>query len=261
MVGAEIQAITYNEFLPVLLGRHALAPYRGYQPGVNAGIANAFATASYRFGHSMISSPLLRLDRHGNPIPAGHLPMANAFFNPSEISTHGIDSLLRGLAMNVAQEVDRHIVGDLRNFLFGQPGAGGFDLASLNIQRGREHGLPSYNQTRRSLGLPPATSFADVSSDPLVQTHLASVYETVEDIDLWVGGLAEDHVHGALVGRTVFTILKNQFERLRDGDRFWYQTDLPRALVHEVESSTLARIIRRNTGIGHEIQNNVFLVR
>jgi len=259
IVGAEMQAITYNEFLPVLLGRHALAPYRGYQPKVNAGIANAFATAAYRFGHSMISSSLLRLDRERNPIPAGHLPLADAFFNPSEISMHGIDSLLRGLATQVAQEIDRHIVGDLRNFLFGPPGAGGFDLASLNIQRGRDHGLPSYNHARRSLGLPPASSFADVSSDPLVQTHLASAYETVEDVDLWVGGLAEDHVPDTLVGRTVFTILKDQFERLRDGDRFWYQSYFHPALVHIVERSTLARIIRRNTGIGREIQNNVFL--
>jgi len=260
IVAAEMQAITYNEFLPVLLGGNALAPYRGYKEDVNAGIANEFATASYRFGHSMISPRLLRLDQKGKPIPEGHLPLAQAFFNPAEISATGIDPLLRGLASQVAQEVDVSIVDGLRNFLFGQPGSGGFDLASLNIQRGRDHGLPSYNQVRVSLGLLPASRFEDVSSDPKVVSNLAEVYASVDDIDLWVGGLAEDHVPEALVGRTIFTVLKNQFERLRDGDRFWYQRYLSPHMVKEVENQTLARIIRRNTEIRDEIQDNVFVV-
>jgi hypothetical protein len=260
MVAAEMQAITYNEFLPVLLGRNALAPYGGYKASVNAGIANEFATASYRFGHSMISPHLLRLDRNGKPIPQGNLPLAQAFFNPAEISATGIDPLLRGLASQVAQEIDVYIVDDLRNFLFGQPGSGGFDLASLNIQRGRDHGLPSYNQVRVGLGLLPAASFKEVSSDPKVQANLSRIYASVDDLDLWVGGLAEDHVPGAQVGRVVFTILKNQFERLRDGDRFWYHRYLPPHLVKEVEDQTLARIIRRNTRIRGEIQDNVFVV-
>jgi hypothetical protein len=72
--------------------------------------------------------------------------------------------------------------------------------------------------------------------------------------------LAEDHVPGALVGETFFIILKEQFERLRDGDRVWSQRYLPRFWVRMVERRTLATIIRQNTGIGREIQDNVFLV-
>ncbi|MGE0225687.1 MAG: peroxidase family protein [Acetobacteraceae bacterium] len=260
LVAAEMQAVTYKEFLPVLLGPHALTPYTGYRPETNAGIANEFAAASFRFGHSMISATLLRRDRDGATIPAGDLPLRAAFFNPGEIIDNGIDSVLRGLAAQPAQEIDAYIVDDLRNFLFGAPGQGGFDLASLNIQRGRDHGLPSYNETRRSLGLPAATSFADISTDPEVQARLTSVYASVDDIDLWVGGLAEDHVAGALVGETVYTILKDQFERLRDGDRFWYQAYLPEDMLKMVEDQTLAQIIRRNTGIGRELQDNVFVV-
>lgn len=260
MVAAEMQAITYNEFLPVLLGRHALKPYTGYNPNVNAGIANVFSTAAFRFGHSMLSPVLLRLDRRNRPIPAGHLPLQDAFFAPQEIIAHGIEPILRGLARQKAQEIDNSIVDAVRNFLFGPPGAGGFDLASLNIQRGRDHGLPSYNQVRLDFALDPATSFADISSNPTVRTTLASVYATVDDVDIWVGGLAEDHVPGALVGETFFTILKDQFERLRDGDRFWYQRYLPRFWVRMVERHTLATIIWQNTLIRREIQDTVFLV-
>ena len=168
--------------------------------------------------------------------------------------------MLRGLAYNVAQEIDVFVIDDLRNFLFGAPGSGGFDLPSLNIQRGRDHGLPSYNEARRRMGLKTVTSFAELSSNPEVQARLRSVYDSVEDIDLWVGGLAEDHVPGALVGETVHTVLKDQFERLRDGDRFWYQISVPRDLLKEVEKQTLATIIRRNSEIDREIQDDVFFV-
>lgn len=260
VVAAEMQVITYREFLPLLLGPDALARYGGYRPDVNPGIANEFATASFRFGHTMVSPQLLRLDRSNDQIAAGHLPLRNAFFRPDEVVSHGIDSLLRGLAAQPAQRIDVHIIDDLRNFLFGAPGAGGFDLASLNIQRGRDHGLPPYNEVRRRLGLEAAVDFADVSSDPDIQARLASVYASVEDIDLWVGGLAEDPVPGALVGETVRTVLADQFERLRDGDSFWYEIHLPQDLIAEVEKQTLATIIRRNTGIGREIRDNVFVI-
>ena len=262
IVGAEMQTITYNEFLPVLLGSDALGPYSGYAPGINPGIGNEFSTAAYRFGHSMVSPVLLRLRSDGKPIDLGHLPLAKGFFNPDElIHTGGLEPLLRGLASHVAQDVDPLLIDEVRNFLFGPPGAGGFDLAALNIQRGRDHGLPGYNQVRVNLGLPPAVSFADISPDPVIQTALASVYSSVEDVDLWVGGLAEAHVPDALVGETFFLILKEQFERLRGCDRYWYDNYLPWFARMWVESQTLAKIIRRNTQIGKEIQDNVFVVR
>lgn len=260
IVAAELQAITYNEFLPILLGPGALTDYQGYDPAVNAGVANVFSTAAYRLGHSMLSPVLLRLNQNGQPIDAGHLPLQDAFFTPDEIIDHGIEPILRGLAFQKAQNIDPLIVDAVRNFLFGPPGAGGFDLAAMNIQRGRDHGLPSYNQVRADFGLDPVTTFDDISSDSTVRQHLQDVYDTVEDIDIWVGGLAEDHVNGGLVGETFFTILTDQFERLRDGDRFWYQRYLSPAWVEVIESRTLATIIRDNTTIHGEIPNNVFIV-
>ncbi len=263
IVRAEIQAITYNEYLPALLGFDAIGPYQGYDPDVNPDIANEFSTAAYRFGHSMLSSELSRRDAEGDVIDAGNLSLQNAFFNPGEIydpsqgTGNGIDPLLRGMTTTIAQEIDTQVVDDVRNFLFGPPGAGGFDLAALNIQRGRDHGLSSYNDTRQWIGLPRVTSFSDVSSDPHVVEGLASMYGSVDDIDLWVGGLAEDHLPGSSMGETFSTIITDQFERLRDGDRFWYQNVFHGEQLAELESTTLADVIERNTGI-QDLQPNVF---
>ena len=257
IVRGEIQSITYNEYLPALLGFNAIGPYQGYDPDVNPDIANEFSTAAYRYGHSMLSSELLRLDADGNVIDAGNLSLQNAFFNPSEITGNGIDSLLRGMTTSVAQEIDTKVVDDVRNFLFGPPGAGGFDLAALNIQRGRDHGLASYNDTREALGLPRMTSFSDISSDPEVAAGLESMYDSVDDIDLWIGGLAEDHLPGSSMGETFSKIIVDQFERLRDGDRFWYQNVFHGSQLAELEHTTLADVIERNTGI-QNLQPNVF---
>jgi peroxidase len=261
LVAAEIQIITYKEFLPLLLGPDALSPYAGYSAGVNPGIENAFSTAAFRVGHTLLSPALLCLQTDGWPVESGNLSLRSAFFNPGLIATHGgIEPLLLGLARQPAQEVDVGIVDDVRNFLFGPPGAGGFDLASLNIQRGRDHGLPSYNDTRASYGLSRRNSFAEITADTSVQARLAAAYATVEDIDLWVGGLAEDHVAGAMVGETFRTILKDQFERVRDGDRFWHENHLPQTMLDLVKDQTLADIIRRNTNLGAEMQARVFEV-
>ncbi|WDI44988.1 peroxidase family protein [Bremerella sp. P1] len=257
IVIAEIQAITYNEFLPALLGPDAIAPYQGYDPTVDPSIANEFATAAYRFGHSMLSGEVLRLNNDGTVAEEGSLSLREMFFNPREITDNGIDSLLLGLASQQAQEIDSMLVDDVRNFLFGPPGAGGFDLASLNIQRGRDHGLADYNTTRVAYGLDPVTSFDEISSNPDVVAALQATYDSVDDIDLWVGGLAEDHVPGASMGELFRTILVDQFTRLRDGDRFWYQNVFTGRQLEAIEQTSLSEIITRNTDIT-SLQENVF---
>jgi hypothetical protein len=261
IVGALMQVITYEEFLPALLGPDALPAYPGYNENVNPSIYNEFSTAIYRFGHSALSPTLLRLDEALNPIPEGNLALKDAFFRPDRVMNEGgIEPILRGLASQVCSSIDTELVDDVRNFLFGPPGAGGFDLASLNIQRGRDHGLCSYNETRAELGLATKGSFAEVSSDPDVQARLASVYANVDEIDLWVGTLAEDPVNGGHLGEVAFYVIKKQFRHLRDGDRYWYQAMLTPEEILAVESTTLADVIRRNTSIGAEISDDVFHV-
>lgn len=260
IVGAQMQVITYNEFLPALLGPDALSRYRGYRRNVDSSIFNVFSTAAFRFGHSALSPVLLRLDSDGNEIPNGNLSLQNAFFTPNLVTTDGIEPVLRGLASQLHQRIDSTIVDDVRNFLFGPPGEGGLDLASLNIQRGRDHGLPSYNEIRDQLGLGAVSDFNEISSDPSVQVNLASIYDSVDDIDAWVGGLAEDPVNGGHVGELFAEIISLQFEVLRDGDRFWWQRNFNRKQRRELRRTTLSDIIRRNTDIGDEIPDNVFFV-
>lgn len=260
IVGAQMQAITYKEFLPALLGPGAIGEWRGYDPSVDASIRNEFSTASYRFGHSLLSPTLLRLDRRGNEIAEGNLALRDAFFRPDRISNEGgIEPILRGLAAQVCQTVDPHVVDDVRNFLFGPPGSGGFDLASLNIQRGRDHGLPSFNEIRAAYGLPRAEGFEDLTDDVARQQALFAAYGDVDAVDAWIGGLAEDPVPGAMVGPTLRTVLADQFRVLRDGDRFWYEGQLSRRDRRTVERMTLAKIIRANTSIrGRQVPRDVF---
>ncbi len=259
IVTAEIQVITYSEFLPAILGDGAVADYTGYDSSVDPTIANEFSTAAYRFGHTMLTDTLQRLNSDGTTIDAGHLELKDAFFNTRHILDYGIDSLLKGVTSQAANEIDTQVVDAVRNFLFGPPGAGGFDLASLNIQRGRDHGVADYNQTRIDIGLDPVSDFDEITSDTGLQDRLRDLYGSVDQIDLWVGGLAEDHVDGSSLGETFQTIIVDQFTRLRDGDRFWYENILDSDEIAEVESTTLADVIERNTDV-YGLQDNVFLL-
>lgn len=258
LVTAQIQAITYNQWLPALLGVDAIEDYSGYDPGVNAGIANVFSTAAFRFGHTMLSSELLRLDNDGTVADEGNLSLADAFFSPDEVLANGIDSLLLGASEQVAQEIDSMLVDDVRNFLFGPPGAGGLDLASLNIERGREHGLADYNQTREDYGLERVASFDEITSDAELAEKLEALYGSVDEIDVWVGILAEDHVDGSSLGLLGQTILVDQFTRLRDGDRFWYENRFEGDLLTDLQATSLSDVIERNTEIT-DLRDNVFL--
>lgn len=257
VVTAEIQAVTYREFLPILLGKDAIPPYRGYDSTIDASIANEFGAAAYRMGHTMLSSQLLRLNPDGEEAEEGHLSLSEAFFNPAHVEENGIDTVLRGLAGQVCQELDEKLVDDVRNLLFGAPGSGGFDLASLNIQRGRDHGLPDYNTMRREARLRPARRLREIN--PKLGRELEEVYQSPDQVDLWIGCLCEPQVPGTMVGPLLQRILVNQFRRLRDGDRFYYVNHLPSKMVKMIEKQTLATIIRRNTEIGDELQENVFL--
>jgi hypothetical protein len=261
IVAGEIQAITFREFLPILIGPDAIPPYSSYDPDLNPGISNEFATGSYRVGHTLLSPVLRRIDAAGNEVPGGHVELRDAFLAPSLIiDGGGIEPILRGLSAQRAQNVDRFVIDEVRNFLFGPPGAGGFDLVSLNIQRGRDHGLASYNQARVDFGLAPAAGFNDISTDPDVRADLASVYAHVDDVDMWIGAISEDHYPGALVGELLRTIIADQFIRLRDGDRFWHEATAHSVIRVFLEQVTLADVIRWNTDIDDEIDDDVFRV-
>uniref|UniRef100_A0A1I7XLG1 Chorion peroxidase n=1 Tax=Heterorhabditis bacteriophora TaxID=37862 RepID=A0A1I7XLG1_HETBA len=182
IMGAIMQHITYAEWLPIILGRtgysELIGDYGGYNPEVNPSISNAFATAAFRFGHTLINPTLFRYDNEFKVINDGHLPL--------------------------------HKVS--------------LDLAVMNIQRGRDHGLPGYLEYRRFCNLSVPETWDDMAVDVpdiKVRNKLKALYGHPENIDLWVGGVVETRLPDALMGPTFACIIGDQFRRLRDGDRFW----------------------------------------
>jgi len=249
IVGAEMQAVTYKEFLPALLGA-ASAPTAAayvYDPQQNAAITQSFAVAAFRFGHSTLSSQLPRVNNDGTADAS--LALQGAFFNPNLISNDPaqVTDLLKGGATQVAQEVDTLFVDDVRNFLFGPPGAGGMDLFALNTQRGRDHGLVDYRQLRTAYDLSNITGFNQIPTTPALRAALQSLYGNIDNIDGYVGGLAENHIAGGSVGATFAAIIAGQFERLRDGDRLFYLSNALGLYANGVLSPQIASIINLNT--------------
>ncbi len=265
LVGAMVQRIVYKEFVPSLIGIHTLSEYRGYDASVDASMINEFSHAGYRVGHTMLSPRILRLDNEGNEIPEGHLGLFAAFFNIGTITQQGgVDPILRGLSNQISQNIDPFMVDDVRNMLFGNVEMG-MDLATLNIQRGRDHGLGTLNDVREALGLPRHESFADISSDEDIRSALENSYVSVDDVDLFTGVLSEDIVYDALVGETNQALFKLQFEALRDGDYYFYLNQFRGEENAEyrdmIRLTTLSKLITRNTDIEQdEIGHEAFFV-
>lgn len=256
IVEGEVQKITYDEFLPKILGEGALGDYAGFDASVDPTISVEFSTAAFRFGHTLLSPEIQRLAEDGADA-ATALALRDAFFNPTAFAETGVDPILRGLADGKSQDMDPMLIEDVRSFLFGPPGAGGFDLASLNIQRGRDHGLQSYNDMRESLGLDRKASFGDITSDPAIAAKLAEAYGDVDAIDAWVGGLAEDSFGNGLVGELFHTVIADQFHRVRAGDKYWSEANPLPDVAQGIGLGSLSEIILANTGID-AIQADVF---
>jgi len=258
MVGGFLQSISYQEWLPAM-GVH-VPHYEGYDEEVNPAIMNIFSGAAFRM-HSLINPEILRMDNDGNTISFGNLSLKDAFFNPAQIYNRGgIDPLFKGMATVVAQEFDSKIIDELRNFLFGAPGAGGLDLAAININRGRERGFPDYNTVRENFGLTRLTDFSEICSNDDIVATLQDLYNNdINNIDPFVGFVCEDHMNDALVGETMMHILTEQFKVLRDGDRYYFEIDPMLSPEHkaEIKNTRLVDIILRNTDITL-MQGNLF---
>jgi Ca2+-binding RTX toxin-like protein len=259
IVTAEIANITYSEFLPNLVGKNALSPYDGYDATVDPHLSLEFVAAAFRFGHSIVSGETEGLAENGEVIAGSEEDLKDVFFQPAAnfIDNGGADGQLRHLAADPSQALDARIVDDLRNFLVDPPVF--LDLAAINIQRARDLGLGTLNQTREALGLDPYTDFTQITSDPETLAGLKAAYGNVNNVGLWTGGLSENHVPGALVGETFQAILTMQFEALRDGDRFWFENQgFDSRTLAAIKGTTLADIILRNTDTKH-IQDDVFV--
>lgn len=258
LVSGKMQRIAFEEWLPTM-GVY-LPKYNGYYENVDPSIFNVFSAAAFRMGHTLINNSLIRMDNNGKEMPSGNISLKDAFFNPLAINLGGgVEPYLKGMATQVQQDFDCKVIDDLRNFLFGAPGAGGLDLAAININRGRDRGLPDYNSIREDFGLPKVVEFKQICKDVEIVSLLEEVYGNVDNIDPWVGMLAEDHMPNSLFGELVVAILQRQFANLRDGDRFYYKNDasLTEADLAEIESTKMVDIVRNNTSI-EIMQEDVF---
>lgn len=258
-VSAYIQSIVYYEWLPAM--GVSLPEYTGYNASVNPGISNVFSAAAFRMGHTLINTNLIKMDNLGETLPSGNLMLRDAFFQPKELVLHNVDPFLKGMATQAHQEMDCKVIDDVRNFLFNPnvPAAGGFDLAAININRGRERGLPDYNTIRQNFGLPRVNDFHDITKDADEAAEMEALYGNVDNIDPWVGMLAEYHMPNALFGELIMTIMEQQFQVLRDGDRFYFEND-PYFTSEELETirtTKLHDILMRNTEL-EVMQINVF---
>lgn len=256
-----IQNIAYQEFLPALLGPRFEKEYQGYNADVDATVATEFSTVGFRVGHTMVSSNL----QIGNPKSPDSFqqPLRDSFFNPGFVDKNGINRILEGAVNKRMQALDIIVVEDIRTFLFDAPTAHLLhDLAALNIQRGRDHGIAGYNAVRVAYGLSRIEKFENLPMSKSIQEKLASLYDHPDSIDPWVGALAEDHLTDSQVGPLLFEIISDQFYRFREGDRFFFLNDISLSPAEKlaISRTTLSQIIARNTDFAFPVQENAFFV-
>ncbi|CAL8281587.1 eosinophil peroxidase [Gadus morhua] len=262
IMGAYSQVFVFRDYLPHIVGDEAmsgqLGRYVGYNPNVDPSIANVFATAAYRFAHVALQPVLSRLDdnyREDARFPT--VPLFKAFFSPWRLVFEGgIDSLIRGLAGSPAKlgTQDNLMVDAVRERLFQFVQHLALDLGSINMQRGRDHGIPGYNAWRKHCGLSEPSNqaeLAQVLNNEGLATRLLQLYGTPSNIDVWLGGIAEPFVQGGRVGPLFSCLISNQFKEIRQGDRMWYENPgvFTPGQKTALRDASLARIICDNTGI------------
>ena len=330
VVGAEQQFITYREFLPSM-GVN-LPAYSGYNPSVNPGLDNEFAVVGYR-AHSMVHGEFETTAPAGTYSAAQlndfraqgidvvqrpgavdlTIPLTAAFGNPDLLEDVGMGPLMEGLGEETQYRNDEQIDDTLRSVLFqvprpGTPNpsvcgspvvqpdcfAGVIDLGAIDVERGRDHGMPSYNAMRQAYGLAPVNNFRQITGEPTDQfpndpqinladpindpdildfvqgntrrttiaARLRAIYGNVNNVDAFVGMISERHVQGTEFGPLQLAIWRDQFEALRDGDRFFYLND---PVLNQIAQQfgidyrqSLTQVIERNTGV--DVDANVFTV-
>nr|QIQ54711.1 capsule gland specific secretory protein [Reishia bronni] len=230
VVIAIIQNIHYGEWLPQILSDSVMRKYDlhtgrrvAYSGSVDPRILNSFSTAAFRFGHSLIPEHYV--------VNGKAVRLRKTFNNPALVFDN-FKGMLKALMEPGAesQKIDSHIVEEVTRHLFEPEDqvenapSRGLDLVAFNIQRGRDHGLPPYNKYRQHCGLPPITDFYNFTANSSVGQQLSSLYNSVDDIDLFTGALLEDPEEFGKVGPTFGCIMAVQFHALKFGDRFYFET-------------------------------------
>ncbi|XP_022651813.1 peroxidase-like isoform X2 [Varroa destructor] len=275
LVTAQVQHIVINEWLPMVIGpdairKYGLEPakdgyYHGYDPKINAAIRQEFQSAAFRFGHTLLPDVTDRYNKFHEKIES--IRLSRLLRQPYDLYKPGvIDTFILGMVNQQANRVDHEVTTEVTNHLFEKHGDGfGMDLVALNLQRGRETGVPGYNDFREYCGLPRSKSFWNLVGYMSNKTiyRFSQIYKHPDDLDLWSAGVGEFPVPGGLLGPTFSCLIGEQFANLRRGDRFWFEnhgwpSSFTLDQLAEIRKFSLARLICDNSDDMHDMQLHVF---
>uniref|UniRef100_A0A2K5D9H0 NAD(P)H oxidase (H2O2-forming) n=1 Tax=Aotus nancymaae TaxID=37293 RepID=A0A2K5D9H0_AOTNA len=257
---ATYQNIAVYEWLPSFLQK-TLPEYTGYRPFLDPSISSEFVAASEQFLSTMVPPGVYMRNAschfqgviNRNSSVSRALRVCNSYWSrehPSLQSAEDVDALLLGMTSQIAEREDHVVVEDVRDFWPGPLKFSRTDHLASCLQRGRDLGLPSYNKARAALGLPPITRWQDINtalsrSDDTVLEATASLYnQDLSWLELLPGGLLESHGDP---GPLFSTIVLDQFVRLRDGDRYWFENTrnglFSKKEIEEIRNTTLRDVL------------------
>ncbi|XP_053983818.1 peroxidasin-like isoform X1 [Hylaeus anthracinus] len=281
IVIAEMEHITYNEFLPVVLGETSLDKYqlrlahrgyfRGYDTRTDATLSNAVASAGLFFIAALTPKTLDLVDSR-SALKSGERSLLSAFYAPQEFYEAGaIDRLISGATAGHSRKPLPPGLNEIlleRYFHDGKSNDIAVDYAAQVIQQGRDHGLSPYIRWRTFCDLPDISSFDDLRGSMAKDTieRLRAVYKNVEDIDLVTGALSEAPVSDSVLGPTFLCLLGRTFRNLRLGDRYWYENanspgSFPLSQLEEIRKVTMAQILCYNGDRLNLMQPRAFLLK
>nr|XP_014343689.1 PREDICTED: dual oxidase 1-like [Latimeria chalumnae] len=274
---ATLQSIVFYEWLPEYTGQKDVTSYAGYKSHVDPGISPEFQAAAMRFGATLIPPGVYMrsgnctfrnvTNTDGSESPA--LRVCNSYWsrqNPNLKTSQDIDELVLGMASQIAEKEDNIVVEDLRDYLYGPLRFSRSDLMAMSIQRGRDNGLSSYNKVRENFGLKAIQQWEDINPALYNQSKqlfkkLAQLYGgDISKLELLPGGFLESNGD---VGDLFKDIILDQFERLRDGDRFWFENSqnglFTEAEIKQIRNKTFYDVLAVVIPGPQELQKNVFV--
>ncbi|KAG7190439.1 hypothetical protein KM043_006544 [Ampulex compressa] len=281
IVIAEMQHITYNEFLPVVLGETTLDKFdlrlaqrgysRGYDTRTDATLSNSAASAGLFFVAALTPKTLDLVDSR-SALKSGERSLLSAFYAPQEFYEAGaIDRLIVGATAGHSRKPLPPGLNEIlleRYFHDGKSNDPPVDYAAQIIQQGRDHGLPPYVRWRAFCDLTDVADFQELEGTMAKDTieRLQAVYKDVQDIDLVTGALSEAPVTDSVLGPTFLCLMGHTFRNARLGDRYWYENaNSPGSLtidqLEEIRKSTMAQILCNSGDRLKWMQPRAFILR